>query len=186
MKVKKVKNQINEQWKLIITPNPTKLCHYYISNYGRVKSVFKDSGDENIVKGTNTKKGAKYIRIGLKGNRGFTPYIHRMVAEYFLKNDHEGKMFVTHIDGNLENNHVSNIKILTMAEQVELRRAAGVYKNVRKKPSASAKMTETKVRLLKERLKKGKTKKKVLAKSFGISYMQLNRIERGENWGHVK
>jgi DNA-binding Xre family transcriptional regulator len=27
---------------------------------------------------------------------------------------------------------------------------------------------------------------KMLAKQFGISEMQVSRIKRGENWGHIK
>lgn len=31
-----------------------------------------------------------------------------------------------------------------------------------------------------------KTRLRLIAKEFGISEMQLNRIKRGENWGHIK
>ena len=47
-------------------------------------------------------------------------------------------------------------------------------------------MTETRVALLKKRLLEKKTKRKILARNFGISEMQVKRIERGENWGYVK
>jgi predicted DNA binding protein len=51
-----------------------------------------------------------------------------------------------------------------------------------------AKLTESKVRLLKKKIfdPNRKTRLKMLAKQFGISEMQLYRIKSGENWGHVK
>ena len=48
------------------------------------------------------------------------------------------------------------------------------------------KLTASKVKLLKDCLRKGKTKKKILAKQFGISMTQVKRIERGENWKEIK
>jgi hypothetical protein len=47
-------------------------------------------------------------------------------------------------------------------------------------------MNSNKVHLLKTLLK-GKTfKKKVLAEAFGITPMQIYRIEKGLNWEHVE
>jgi len=36
------------------------------------------------------------------------------------------------------------------------------------------------------KLKRGKTKLYKIAKEFGITHTQLNRIRSGENWGHIK
>jgi len=61
------------------------------------------------------------------------------------------------------------------------------YKNIQRKGRiTNAKLTESEVIRLKKKLKRGKNKLYKLAKEFGITHTQLNRIRSGENWGHVK
>jgi DNA invertase Pin-like site-specific DNA recombinase len=50
------------------------------------------------------------------------------------------------------------------------------------------KLTANKVKFIKKRLADPNRtiRLKMLAKQFGISEMQLYRIKRGENWGHIK
>ena len=50
------------------------------------------------------------------------------------------------------------------------------------------KLTITRVKHLKKILNdpERKTRLKILAKQLGISEMQVSRIKRGENWGHIK
>ena len=60
------------------------------------------------------------------------------------------------------------------------------YKNINRKGRiTNAKLSETDVIRLKKKLRRGKNKLYKLAKEFGITHTQLNRIRSGENWGHV-
>jgi hypothetical protein len=45
-----------------------------------------------------------------------TVYIHKAVAECFLKKDFKKQIFVTHKDGDYNNNNVSNLKWITASE----------------------------------------------------------------------
>jgi len=56
----------------------------------------------------------------------------------------------------------------------------------RKGEITNAKLTETDVIRLKKKLKRGKNPLYKIAKEFGITHTQLNRIRRGENWAHIK
>ena len=56
----------------------------------------------------------------------------------------------------------------------------------RKGEITNSKLTETDVIRLKKKLKRGKNPLYKIAKEFGITHTQLNRIRRGENWAHVK
>lgn len=181
----KVENYHDEEWSFIITKAPTLRCHYYISNYGRVKSVNKKSGDENIRKPSLTAGRFPTLGLKLKGgvNQGIS--IRKLVAQYFLNNGRESKMHIVNIDGNILNNHVDNLKYLTKEEFDAWHIERGSWTKNHHLRERKYKMNEAKVKLLLRRLKEGKTKKKILAKSFGITPMQLNRIERKENWGHV-
>ncbi len=183
--MKKVKSHWNERWKKVETKAPTKKCDYFYSDYGRLKSVDKITEQEKLLKGSLMKQGFMQLNLKLKDNirQGF--YVHKLIAEEFIKQP-EGKKFVFHIDGNKLNNHWENLKWADRKEMTQHQIDQGVYLHENRKMPSHAKMNETKVRLLKKRLKEGKTKRKVLAKSFGITETQLRRIEKGENWGHIE
>ena len=183
----KVKSHWNERWRKAITKYPTKTCDYYISDYGRAKSVDKLTGKENLLKGSVLKTtGHRTLNLRLKGNKNQHIYIHKFVAEQFVEKDSEDQCFAVHIDGNKKNNHWSNIAWKNQKELIAFQIEQGVFKKENRKKPSNEKMSDEKVLLLLKRIKEGKTKKKILAKSFGITPMQLNRIERGENWGHVR
>jgi DNA-binding Xre family transcriptional regulator len=41
------------------------------------------------------------------------------------------------------------------------------------------------VKVIKKMLKNEKTRFSQIARQFGITHTQLNRIRKGQNWGHV-
>jgi len=79
--------------------------------------------------------------------------------------------------------------VVTREEVNEHSRKSPRYKlalEKRKGEVTNAKLTETQVIRLKKKLKRGKNPLYKIAREFGITHTQLNRIRRGENWGHVK
>lgn len=185
MESKKVKSHWNERWKFVITDLPTRNTYYYISDYGRIKSVDKESKSERIIKGSKGSRGLRTLSVKQRGGPNWSCYIHKFVAQSFVPKPSEDHIFPKHIDGDKSNNHYKNLIWITK-EELHQQFSETMSNLKRGNPKGDhVKLTESKVRLLKQRLKEGKTKKKILARSFNISYMQLNRIERGENWGHV-
>jgi len=184
--IAKVTTFWNEKWVKIETPNPTKTSDYYISNYGKIKSVNKKDLDERQLKGSTLRGGYKVLNIRLVGDKKVTIYIHKTVAKHFIPEDNEDREFVVHLDEDKSNNHWKNLKWVTRAELTKWQHDHGVFLSANKKPRSDAKLTETKVKLLKQRIKDGKTKKEVLARNFGITLVHLKRIERGQYWAHVE
>ena len=184
MKVKKVKSHWNERWAIVPTKTKTKKCDYYFSDYGRLKSVNKLTGEEKLLKGSKMKQGFMQLNLKLQDDvrQGF--YVHKLVAEEFCKRK-KGQDFVIHQDGNKLNNHYENLVWGDRKDMTQHQIDMGVYLHKNRKMPSHCKMTETKVRLLKKRLREGRTKRKILAKNFGITETQVRRIEKGENWGHV-
>ena len=184
MSVNKIKSHWNERWSKVKAKADTKKCNYLFSDYGRLKSVDKMSGNEKLLRGSLMKQGFMQLNLKLEDGvrQGF--YVHQLVASKFLKKD-KSKPMLIHIDGNKLNNYWENLQRVDRAGMTQHQIAQGVYLHENRKMPSHAKMNETKVRLLKKRLQEGKTKRKVLAKSFGITETQVRRIEKGENWGHV-
>lgn len=189
MKLTKIKSHWNERWLKLETEYLTRGSNYFISDYGRIKAVDKKKGTEKLIKGSTLKTGHKRLSISLIENKSSNTYIHKFVAENFveksIKDEEENRNFVDHIDGDKENNHFKNLRWLNQNELTEIQRKRGFFTEEKIRKKLPIKMTETKVKLLRKRLKEGKTKKKILARTFNISVAQIKRIESGENWGHI-
>jgi hypothetical protein len=112
-----------------------------------------------------------------------------LVAEEFSEKPSTFHDNVIHIDFNKWNNHIDNLKWVTRSEMFSHSRksprtAAAIER--RKGEITNSKLTETEVMRLKKKLQRGKTPLYKIAKEFGITHTQLNRIRRGENWGTCK
>ena len=171
----------NEEWKLLDIFDLDEDEKYAISNYGRIRS-FKNSQEGVIIKGSLL-KGYKILNVKLKNKKRTTKYIHKLVAELFIPKDNPYQEFVIHVDYNKNNNHISNLKWVTQQTMYAHHK---INPNYKRGTINNAKLTETDVIRLKKKLKRGKNKLYKIAKEFGITHTQLNRIRSGENWGHVK
>ncbi len=181
-----VKSFWNERWAKVKTRVPTKQKEYHFSDYGRVKSIDKTTQKEQLLKGSKTVQGFMLLNLRLDGNKTQGCYIHKLVAQEFCPKEQEEQKFVVHVDQDNLNNHYQNLKWMSQREMTDFQIANGVYDPQNRKPSPLNKMNPTRVRLLKKRLKEGKTKKQILAKNFNITMAQLRKIEKGIDWGYVK
>ena len=95
-------SKIIEKWK-----NIAGFKGYQVSNYGRIKS-FKGKSPR-ILKTGLTEDG--YLRIVLPNNNGNKKqlYIHRLVAELFIKNPNKYDI-VDHIDHDRGNSFITNLR----------------------------------------------------------------------------
>ena len=131
----------------------------------------------------------------INGKRVYTAFfIYKLVAEFFIPKTSEEQQHVIHLDYVRDNDSVSNLRWATYEEMMEHRKKSPhVIRSMQKLlefnlNADGRKLTVTRVIHLKKLLKNPnqKTRIKMLAKQFGISEMQVNRIKRGENWGHIK
>ena len=102
-------NLPDEEWKPI-----NNYPDYEISNYGRIRRDFK-------LKKMSATDG-QYIHVSLAANGNVSYYyVHRLVAEHFLP-EWNPELVVNHKDENKQNNHVSNLEMMTLAENFEYSR----------------------------------------------------------------
>lgn len=88
---------------------------YQISTIGRVKSLnYRRTGKDKIMVPYADTKG--YLRVGLmiEGKKKEYP-IHRLVSDAFIEKK-DGCNYVDHIDGNILNNSILNLKWCTQKE----------------------------------------------------------------------
>lgn len=176
----------SEELKKLSFIKKTKSRDYYISNLGRLFSVHKTTEVRKLMKSTLTKRG--YPKVSLKLDGGYeSVYIHKAVGDSFVDPGGEDNSFLIHIDYNRSNNKSSNLKWVTELEQKEyIRKRGEIFEYKKSTGGGYFKLTAPQVALIKKALLNGKTRKKMLAKRFGVTSTQIKRIERGENWADVK
>ncbi len=179
-----IRNYWNERWKVIqFDEKISDKEHYKISTYGRVISCKEK--EESILR-EHFINGYRTIPLKQKVNgKSTSRYVHKLVAEHFL--DKNNGVAVIHLDYDKTNNRVENLKWATKREKEIHQFSNPEYKNRIRRTPYNAKLTETRVKLIKRKLNdpNRRTRLKMIAKQFGISEMQLYRIKTGENWGYV-
>lgn len=175
-----------EKWVQIDMGDVQSPHRYEVSNFGRIKSYQNDPKGK-IIKGSVI-QGYRSLNIRLPLGKSFNRYIHKLVAENYVERSSEDHKYVIHKDFDKHNNHHENLKWVTKEEMVEHNRTnPNVVNRARPKASKNYKLNESKVRVIKKMLNSGNsTRLKMIAKQFGITHTQLNRIRSGENWGHVQ
>ena len=103
---------------------------YEVSNKGRIRHV----KHRRILKTGLSNSGYRLLSIRVDG-KAFTLNTHRLVAKEWCPNP-ENKPCVDHIDGNTQNNNISNLRWATVAENTrnvsKHRNSTSKYKGVSK------------------------------------------------------
>lgn len=185
----------NEVFREIETEIPL-TYRYAVSNRGRLISFSKDFRDGKILKGSGSDgyRAFRYRKM-VNGKAVYRTYfVYKLVAEFFIPKTSEDQHHVLHLDYVRDHDSVDNLRWATYEEMMEHRKKSPHVIRSKKNltehniKSDGRKLTTTKVIHLKKILNNPnrKTRIKILAKQFGISEMQVNRIKRGENWSHIK
>jgi hypothetical protein len=181
IKPRRLQKITDEEWRVIPNTND----RYFVSNYGRVKSFAYNKTDGQILS-NHIIKGFKTVHLKIE-KKARTYYVHKLVAEIWIEKQNNDCNIVSHLDGNIINNHISNLawhtKDSLMVHHRELRQKRPSSKQTRN--TNNSKLKEADIRLLKTMLQRQVTQAKI-AELFCISEMQVTRIKRGENWGHVQ
>lgn len=103
---------------------------YEVSNDGRVRRLRFINGRHNFEKIKESKQTLNtcgYMTVNLcKNGKSNTKRVHRLVAEAFLG---ESNLQIDHIDGNKQNNNLSNLEYVTPKENTNRAWNIGLAKN---------------------------------------------------------
>lgn len=171
----------NERWRRVNFDGVPDDYILEISDTGRLRRFVPRKNTWRELKASYMKG---YLIYSFKFDKSYTKLIHRLVAEAFVEKEHASQEYVIHLDFNKENNHYSNLRWVTKDTMFAHQKINPNYVTARGRVTNS-KLSEADVIRLKKKLKRGKTKLYKIAKEFGITHTQLNRIRSGENWGHI-
>lgn len=132
---------------------------------------------------------SKYRKSEKNRKKSFSNLVHRLVALHFVEKKTEDHNLVAHLDYDKLNNHHSNLKWMTRAENVQHQLGSPFVVKSKIKALNSGRVTRSKlttsqVSILKKRMNEGISLRE-LAKRYPITETQLLRIKRGENWAKV-
>lgn len=161
---------------------------YKVSNLGKVKSLdrftkYKNTDFKMRRKGVTLKpnkitKG--YLQVRLHKNGKAKDYlIHRLVMNAFNPTDNSN-LEVNHIDGNKENNMLTNLEWVTPKENVRHAHINGLADNTR---GNNKKLNENQVFETIELSKTGKYTQKEIGRKFGVNRDTVRAILQGKYWG---
>lgn len=179
-----------ENWKPINKATTTTKVQYMISSHGR----FGVKTDEGKVEARNLKPINGTFRYNARINgKSKALFLTREVAMAFLNKPSKKHVRVIHKDHDFLNNHIDNLKWVTISEHREHtlnnpKVVAKRKKRVITKSVHAQVLNEKSVSNLKKMIwdPKRKMSFKKLAEKFGVSEMQIYRIKSGEFWYHIK
>lgn len=161
--------------------NPKQLTFatdYWIYSDGRLWSdksnkFLKDS------RGGYREKYRKYMLYVNK--KSVIKYVHRLLMEYFGPPKPFLNAEVNHIDGNTENNNLSNLEWVSSSENTRHAIGAGLFSRV--------KLTVSQVKEIKKIFKeqpKYHGQVSDIAKKYGVSQRVISQIKFNKNWKYVE
>lgn len=111
---------------------------YEVSNLGRIRAIYIRGIKRNkILKPKLTKKG--YLEASLYKEGGHKSFaLHRLVAEAFIPNPNNYPT-INHMDGNKQNNNISNLEWCTYKENIIHAYRTGLKHGIRGKDHSSSK-----------------------------------------------
>ena len=129
-----------------------------------------------------TCNGSGYLQL-IYVNKGVRKkyYIHRLVAETFIGEIPDGHT-VNHIDGDKRNNDVSNLEIVTRAENNLHAVEIGLRTKWRGSVHPQAKLTEDDVLDIRGMIAEGLGRKEI-AEKHGITVGTVSDIKHKKSWG---
>lgn len=143
---------------------------YEVTKKGEVISLIKSSINKNgykILKHWIDKDG--YHTVSLWKNKKSKQFrVHRLVAEMFIPNIDKLPQ-VNHIDGNKDNNTVTNLEWISLIENIRHACNIGIYK--KGEGRINSKLTNEQVKWIRENYRKGSRKlgARPLARRFGVT-----------------
>lgn len=128
------------------------------------------------------RKGYLFVAPRRDG-RNHIRFVHRLILEAFISKRPDG-MQCRHLDGDLTNNRLTNLKWGTPQEDADDKRRHGTH--LVGSACHTAKVTEATVRRIKRLHKTGRYSNAELGRMFGLTTSPIWLMLNGRTWRHVE
>lgn len=156
---------MTEEWKEI-----EGFSNYSVSNQGKIKNIRTGK----ILKPCINSWGYSTVNL-YRDKKSFSKKLHRLVLSSF-KEKPKNKNMCNHVDGNKQNNSISNLEWCNHRENMEHAKKLGLYKN---NGQHRKKLTSMDIKRIKKLIENG-VKVVKIAQHFKVSTGYLYEIYRGE------
>lgn len=175
---------MQEEWKGLIYQGIDLSYKMEISNFGNLRNIkTKKFYSQMLNKSTGylghcTSLGSRKDRKLIK--------LHIAVGLMFIENP-ENKKEINHIDGNKQNNHVSNLEWVTRSENMQHAYDTGLSIPLCGENKTSSKLTEEDVRYIRENYKARHKEfgARALARKFKTVHSTIEKILNNKLWKHI-
>ena len=165
-------------WKVLICDGEETL--YMINEYGDIKSR---KNKNKRLRHSKNQKGYHLVTLYINGKRK-TKQVHRLVAYNFITYDLENKE-VHHKDRDKDNNHVSNLEVLTHDEHVLAERDMCIpHVRAKGENHGNCKYTEEVIKECCALLQRGYGLTRV-SEITGVGIDTVYRIHKRQRWCHI-
>ena len=176
---------MKEKWKII-----EEFPRYLISNKGRIKILSTLEDKKLFVKDDG------YVATTLGDGKQSYKYVHRLVAEAFIKNKHD-KPQVNHINGIKGDNRAENLEWVTPAENIRHAIDTGLLKYKKKEKEIKnskyslgeevngSKLTPEEVIEIRVLWEYREYKQTELADMFNVDPRTINHVITRRQWKHI-
>ncbi|MCW3073370.1 MAG: hypothetical protein JWP69_439 [Flaviaesturariibacter sp.] len=186
-----IKKLAGEQWSRIKFPGSDTMRNYYaVSTHGRIASYKEDVWEDGKLLNGSMATGYRTLNLHTQVSKG-TIYVHREIAESFLKKPSRSHDSIIHLNHDKMDNRVKNLKWVKKEEMLEHQQkspAKIAYREEQATRQVGLKLNAAQVRKIKEQMAKTSRRMTVkqIAEKYGVSEMTIYRIKSGENWSRVK
>ncbi len=185
-----IKKLAGEVWKPLTFSGWKHLRNRYaVSTLGRIASYKLDALKDGKVLSGSLTTGYRTLNLHRPNNKG-TLYIHREMAQLFLKKNSAKHKYVIHRNHKKLDNNIKNLRWTTLEQMIAHQQGSPAkiaYKEKQANKTEGLKLAAAQVKKIKSILnsKNRNITIKQLAINYGVSEMTMYRIKSGENWGRI-
>ena len=165
---------------LIISKKYQLKYNYYALEDG---NIYSETSGRNLSKHLD-KDGYEKVRlVSLDGRHTYS--VHRLILESFFPIENMENLQVNHLDGNKQNNSLSNLEWSTCQENINHACKNNLRHNQIGEYNNATKLTEENVKEIIEMLLSKQFTQKEIGKRFEVSEDVVGAIKNKRNWKHL-